>query len=99
MQTRPQGFVDTPQGRVLLADSEEALFEGGRMFYRTVYGIQRGSMDFASHADYEFGETGGSVGELKLRLEEATVAARLRLKILTKSGYYDNARQHAFSPR
>ena len=99
-KTFPQGYVDTPEGRVWLADSEEPIYENGRIFYRTIYGVGRDNKaEFAADAEYELHETGGSHTERDARLSEAVVEARKRIKILMDSGYFDDDRKGHFSPR
>lgn len=95
----PQGYVDTPQGRILLADSGEAIIERGRVFYRTGWGIQRNGVDFGNYHDYEIGESGASRSEQKFRLNEATFNARQTLAQLTNSGFYDDGRKVHFAPQ
>ena len=95
----PQGYVDTPEGRILLADSMDLIHEGGKMFYRTGYAIERQGVDLGTHNDYEWHESGASNSARDARLSEAVTHARLTLAQLQESGFYDDARKHSFSPR
>lgn len=96
---RPVGYVDTPQGRVLLADSERAIAENGRIFYRTGYAVQRSGLDFGNFAEYELHETGGSKSQQQERLNQALVSARTFIAQLDESGYFDDGRKGDFSTR
>ena len=87
----PQGYVDTPQGRILLADSEGLIREDGKLFYRTGYGVERGGMDFGNFHDYDPGT------DQQTRLNEAVEHARNILAQLDAAGYFDDARRNNFS--
>ena len=93
----PQGYVDTPEGRILLADSEDPIVEHGRLFYRTGYCIERAGLDIANYNDYDINQTGGSHSERKFRLDDATMDAREILAKLIESGFYDDGRKNHFS--
>lgn len=94
---RPQGYVDTDDGRILLADSEELIVEKGRLFYRTGYAIHRDGLDLGNYNDYGLDETGGSHSDRQYRLNEATMTARQVLRQLVQSGFYDDGRKKHFS--
>lgn len=97
MKMLPQTMKDTDLGNILLADSEKALKNNGRIFYRTAAAIEVQGMEGAFYHDYELGETGASHSEKETRLKEAWEAAYARLQQLHAAGYFDDARRGQFS--
>lgn len=93
----PQGYVETREGRVLLADSEVPILVDGLACYRTGYAVQRERLWWGNYHDYPASETGGSRSERDARLNEAVSHARMNLAITVKGGLYDDARKNDFS--
>jgi len=93
----PQRPVETKLGRVLLADSEEAILAHGRLFYRTGYAIERGGLDIGNFHEYDLNETGGSHSAKQQRLEEALMHATVTMAQLDDAGYFDDDRKADFS--
>lgn len=89
----PVKAVETRHGTILLADSDDIIVEGGRMFYRTGWAILRGGAEFANHADYEINE--GLSKEQ--RLKEAELNAEWYLSKFDENGFFDDDRKHDFS--
>ena len=98
---RAEGYVDTNEGRILLADSGDMINEDGKLFYRTGYAIERSGLEFGNYADYEIGEDGfgSSHSDRDFRLSQAVFHARTTLNQLDDSGFFDDARKADFSPR
>ncbi|MEE9158913.1 MAG: hypothetical protein V3U60_11065 [Gammaproteobacteria bacterium] len=98
---RPVKRVEAEHGSILLADSGEMIVEGGRMFFRTAFGVMRdgAGLDVGSFGEYELGEPGGSQAEQKFRLDDAELAATQFMAQLHQSGYYDGERKNDFSQR
>lgn len=71
----PQYAVSTEYGKILLADSEEAISEDGMLFYRTGYALDRGGLQIGNFNDYLIGESGGSHTDRQYRLQEALTHA------------------------
>lgn len=96
MKMMPQKAVAVPEGRVLLADSEDIIVEGGRMFYRTGWAFMRGeNLEFGNFAEYELNDPKTK----DQRLDEAQFSAGEWVGMMTNSGYFDGDPRYDFSSR
>lgn len=92
----PQQAVTIPEGRILLADSEEMIVEKGRMFYRTAWAYQRDQqVEFANYAEYELND----LKSKEQRLEEAMFSAGEWVGMMVNAGYFDGDPRHDFSSK
>ncbi len=89
----PQFAVEVPEGKLLLADSEELIVEDERMFYRTGWGLFRhDKMEMANFAEYELNDPRTK----QERTDDACFQAGHQIKILSDAGYFDDQRKGDF---
>lgn len=99
---RPFARFEEKNGDILIADSGTVIVEGGQMFYRTGFAIDRpGDRTWlASYHDYpwqEFPEH-SLAGKQQERINEALAYARSYLQQTHKAGLYDGDKRSFSKP-
>lgn len=91
---RPIARVEEAHGDILIADSGEVVNEGGSMFYRTGFAIERDKAWLASYHDYDWLEFPNLTlrGKQQARVNEALSYARKYLAQTHEAGLYDGGK-------
>ena len=91
-QMIPQYVVETDEGRVLIADSDDVIVDGEKMYYRTGYAIDRGGLEIGNYHDYDHLEMSSLTprSAQQARMDEAVFHARHILSQTVEAGLYDN---------
>lgn len=91
---KPVCRVAEKNADVLIADSGDVITEGGRMFYRTAFAIERDKAWLASTAEYEWNELEGSKrNKQQARVNEALEHARKYISQTVEAGLYGRKSQ------